>query len=186
VASGLGSNDLLLNTRQQQLPFGQGQPQIGDIDETIGPVDLHDLDGLFLTVSPGSFLVTPLASHQTWRSQGEVVRRQRCHGRHPDTEIPDTVAVQITLYYNLVVSPGLDHQLARDPAKGSHQGEGVVATAHDRVDAAQVDLIALGMHEVENAVASVDIRQASDQEDVGTTPPVSQSAPVPPARVSFP
>lgn len=54
VASSLGGNDLLLETRQQQLPFGQGQPQTGDIDEIIRPVNLHDVDGLFLTVSPGS------------------------------------------------------------------------------------------------------------------------------------
>jgi hypothetical protein len=51
VAPGLRGNDLLLEARQQQRPFGQGQPQVGDITEIIRSVDLHDVDGLVLTVS---------------------------------------------------------------------------------------------------------------------------------------
>src|SRR5690349_4017042 len=51
VVLGLRGNDLLLQTRQQPLPFGQGQPQIGDLNEIIGPVDRRDVDGLVLTVS---------------------------------------------------------------------------------------------------------------------------------------
>src|SRR5437660_12152253 len=53
VVPGLRGNDLLLETRQQQLPFGQGQTQTGDIAEIIGPGDRHDVDGLLLTVGPG-------------------------------------------------------------------------------------------------------------------------------------
>jgi hypothetical protein len=53
VIPGLRGNDLLLQTRQQQLSFGQGQPQMGDLNKIIGPVDRHDVDGLFLTVGPG-------------------------------------------------------------------------------------------------------------------------------------
>src|SRR3954466_6304493 len=53
VVSGLRGNDLLLQARQQQLPFSQGQPQIGDLNKIIGPVDRHDVDGLFLTLGPG-------------------------------------------------------------------------------------------------------------------------------------
>ncbi len=53
VALGLRRDDLLLEAGQQQLPFGQGQPEVGDITEIIGSVDLHDVDGLFLTVSRG-------------------------------------------------------------------------------------------------------------------------------------
>src|SRR3954447_3635741 len=53
VVFGLRGNDLLLQTRQQQLPFSQGQPQIGDLNKIIGPVDRHDVDGLFLTLGPG-------------------------------------------------------------------------------------------------------------------------------------
>jgi hypothetical protein len=56
---GMRGNDLLLETRQQQLPFGQGQPslacsvaQIGDITEIIGPVDLHDVGRLFFYGQP--------------------------------------------------------------------------------------------------------------------------------------
>ncbi len=52
MPAGLRSNDLSLETRQQQLPFGQGQTEIGDIAEIIGPVDRHDVGALVLTVSP--------------------------------------------------------------------------------------------------------------------------------------
>jgi len=53
VVPGLRGNDLLLETRQQQFPFGQGPPQIGDVTEVVGPVDRHDVNELLLTVSPG-------------------------------------------------------------------------------------------------------------------------------------
>src|SRR5689334_331160 len=51
VVPGLRSNDLLLQARQQPLPFGQGQAQVGDLTEIIRPVDRHDVYGLVLTVS---------------------------------------------------------------------------------------------------------------------------------------
>ena len=53
VAPGLRGDDLLLEACQQLLPFGQGQTQIGDIAEIIGPIDLHDVRALPLTFSPG-------------------------------------------------------------------------------------------------------------------------------------
>ena len=53
MASGLRGNDLLLNACQQQLPFGQGQTEVGEITEIIGSVDRHHIGGLVLTVSPG-------------------------------------------------------------------------------------------------------------------------------------
>ena len=40
---GLRGDDLPLDARQHQLCFGQGQTQIGDVDEAIGPADLHDI-----------------------------------------------------------------------------------------------------------------------------------------------
>jgi hypothetical protein len=52
VALGLRGDDLLLEAGQQQLPFGQGQPQVGDLTKIIGPVDLQDVSALFLIVSP--------------------------------------------------------------------------------------------------------------------------------------
>jgi len=52
MAPGLRGNDLLLETRQQQLPFGQGQTKSGDIAEIIRSVDRHDVGGLVLAVSP--------------------------------------------------------------------------------------------------------------------------------------
>src|SRR5208282_1559211 len=51
VASGLCGDDLLLQASQQPLPLGEGQTQIGDIDEIIGPVDLHDIGAPLLTIS---------------------------------------------------------------------------------------------------------------------------------------
>ncbi len=39
MAPGLHGDDLPLNARQQQLRFGQGQTQVGDIDEIIRPSD---------------------------------------------------------------------------------------------------------------------------------------------------
>ncbi|MFL5281391.1 MAG: hypothetical protein ACJ8AW_10430 [Rhodopila sp.] len=51
MAPGLRGNDLLLEARQQQLSFGQGQPQVGDFTEIIRSVDRHDVDGVALTVS---------------------------------------------------------------------------------------------------------------------------------------
>jgi hypothetical protein len=41
-----------LDACQQQLPFGQGQAQIGDIGEIIGPVNLHDVCALPLALRP--------------------------------------------------------------------------------------------------------------------------------------
>src|ERR1700753_1424836 len=51
VVPGLCGDDLLLEACQQQLRFGQGQTQIGDITEIIGPVDLNDVRGLPLALS---------------------------------------------------------------------------------------------------------------------------------------
>src|SRR5215217_2059410 len=51
VVPGLRGNDLLLEARQQQFPFGQGQPQIGYVNEVVGSVDRHDINRLLLTTS---------------------------------------------------------------------------------------------------------------------------------------
>src|SRR5689334_10244094 len=51
MVPGLCGDDLLLETCQQQLRFGQGQTQIGDIAEIIGPVDLNDVCRLPLALS---------------------------------------------------------------------------------------------------------------------------------------
>ena len=55
VIPGLRGDDLPLDARQQQLPFGQGQTQTGDITEVIRPVDLHDVGALLPTISPGFY-----------------------------------------------------------------------------------------------------------------------------------
>ena len=51
VAPGLGGSDPLLNARLQQLRFGQGQPQIGDVSEFIGPDDIHDIQASRFTLA---------------------------------------------------------------------------------------------------------------------------------------
>jgi len=52
MAPSLRGDDLPLNTRQQQLRFGQRQTQVGDIDEIIGPSNLHDVRAWPLAFSP--------------------------------------------------------------------------------------------------------------------------------------
>src|ERR1700758_1396416 len=51
MVPGLFGDDLLLEAGQQQLRFGQGQTQIGDIAEIIGPIDLNDVCRLPLALS---------------------------------------------------------------------------------------------------------------------------------------
>jgi hypothetical protein len=54
VVVGLRGDDLLLNLRQQMLPLGQCQTQLGDIHKTIRPDQLHDVYAQRLTVDPSS------------------------------------------------------------------------------------------------------------------------------------
>jgi hypothetical protein len=51
MTSGLTSGDFLLNARLQLLDFGQGQTQIGDIPQIIGPDDLNDISALRLPLA---------------------------------------------------------------------------------------------------------------------------------------
>jgi hypothetical protein len=53
VDDGLGSDDLPLERRQQQLRFGQAQPQTGDIAEIVGLVDLYAVRALPVALSAG-------------------------------------------------------------------------------------------------------------------------------------
>ena len=94
VALGLRGNDLLLEARQQELPLGQGQTQVGDITEIIGSVDLHDVRGLLLTVSAGvhqphnpSHAPTPLK---------EQTRIYRLAARTPNLRAVPTGGTDIT------------------------------------------------------------------------------------------
>jgi hypothetical protein len=54
VAVGLRRNEALLNARQQPLPFGQRQTQVGNIANTIRPADFHYVETLGLAVDAGS------------------------------------------------------------------------------------------------------------------------------------
>jgi len=42
VVADLRGDDLLLNERQQRLPFVQGQTQVGGILKTVGSMELHE------------------------------------------------------------------------------------------------------------------------------------------------
>jgi hypothetical protein len=48
MASGLSGDDFLLNARLQRLRFRQGQTQVADIPQIVGPDDLHDIRALRL------------------------------------------------------------------------------------------------------------------------------------------
>ncbi len=63
VVPGLRSDDLPLNACQQPLRFGQGQTQIGDVDEIIGPVNFHDVRARSLALSPGFHKPQTQATH---------------------------------------------------------------------------------------------------------------------------
>src|SRR4051812_6592224 len=52
VVPGLRGDNLPLDARQHQLRFGQGQTQIGDVDEAIGPANLHDVRARPLAFRP--------------------------------------------------------------------------------------------------------------------------------------
>ena len=90
MAPGLRGNDLLLETRQQQLPFCQRQTEIGNIAKIIRPVDRHDVARLVLTLSPDfhqpqnpshAFTLTqrlntkiPLGASHTLNLQADLIR----------------------------------------------------------------------------------------------------------------
>src|SRR4051812_234908 len=52
MGAGLRGDDLLLDAGQEPLAFGQGQSQIGDVDEAIGPANLHDVRARPLAFRP--------------------------------------------------------------------------------------------------------------------------------------
>jgi hypothetical protein len=52
LVAGLRGNDFLLNLHQQLLGFGQRQTQVGDVANTIRPVDRHHVETSRLTVNP--------------------------------------------------------------------------------------------------------------------------------------
>src|SRR5215208_3993472 len=54
VVPGLRGDDLPLDARPHQLRFGQGQTQIGDVDEAIGPANLYDIRARPLAFRPDS------------------------------------------------------------------------------------------------------------------------------------
>src|SRR4051794_1970555 len=79
VVPGLRGDDLPLDTRQHQLRFGQGQTQIGDVDEAIGPADLHDVRARPLAFGP-DFHQPQNPSHTSTlaqRTSAEIPDRRR-------------------------------------------------------------------------------------------------------------
>ena len=73
---GLRGDDLLLDASRHQLRFGQGQTQIGDVVEAIGPADLHDLR-------------TPLLAFRSDFHQPQNPSHTPTLGQRTDAEIPD-------------------------------------------------------------------------------------------------
>jgi hypothetical protein len=53
VGPRLRGHDLALDIRQEQLCLGQGQPQIGDITNTVRPADFQEVRAVILTLGTG-------------------------------------------------------------------------------------------------------------------------------------
>src|SRR5208283_1552071 len=104
VALGLRRDDLLLEAGQQQLPFGQGQPQVGDITEIIRPVDLQDVGALSLTVSPGF--------HQPHNPSHAPTPDQRSDAklplRHPHPQSPGSPVAKADTDIKVLIRRSLD------------------------------------------------------------------------------
>src|SRR3954468_11171048 len=79
VVPGLRGDNLPLDARQHQLRFGQGQTQIGDVDEAIGTADLHHVRAPLLAFSP-DFHQPQNPSHASTlgqRTSAEIPDRRR-------------------------------------------------------------------------------------------------------------
>src|SRR3954471_1201185 len=79
VVPGLRGDNLPLDPRQHQLRFGQGQTHIGDVDEAIGPADLHDVCARPLAFRP-DFHQPQNPSHVSTlgqRTRAEIPDRRR-------------------------------------------------------------------------------------------------------------
>ncbi len=76
MAPSLRGDDLPLNARQQQLRFGQGQTQIGNIAEIIGPSDLQNVRAWPLALSPDL--------HQPQHPSHASTLGQRTNAKIPD------------------------------------------------------------------------------------------------------
>jgi len=71
----MSGNELPLQACQHLFSFGRRQPNVGNIADIIGTVDLHDVDPLFLNVIPGF--------HQPYNPSHASVPDQR-----PNAKIP--------------------------------------------------------------------------------------------------
>jgi len=80
VVSGLRGDDLPL-ARQQPLCFGQGQTQAAEIDEIIGPADLHDVRA---RPSPSAPIVPNLTIQATHPPSAREQRKQPTGRRTPN------------------------------------------------------------------------------------------------------
>src|SRR3954464_8068420 len=80
VVPGLRSDNLPLDPRQHQLRFGQGQTQIGDVDEAIGPAILHDVRARPLAFRPDF--------HQPQNPSHVSTLGQRTSAEYPTADAP--------------------------------------------------------------------------------------------------
>src|SRR4051794_33142228 len=79
VVPSLRGDNLPLDARQHQLRFGQGQTQIGDVDEAIGPANLHHVCARPLAFRP-DFYQPQNPSHVSTlgqRTSAEIPDRRR-------------------------------------------------------------------------------------------------------------
>lgn len=76
MVPGLRGGDLPLDACQQQLRFGEGQTQTGDIAEVTGVADLHDIYARSFAFSPDFY-------------QPQHSRHASTFGQRTDAKIPD-------------------------------------------------------------------------------------------------
>ena len=115
MAPSLRGDDLPLNARQQPLRFEQGQTQVGDVDEVIGPSDLQDVCARPLALSPDPHQPQHPSHASTLgqRTNAKIANwpphPQSCDGptRHRGTERVGWMFTFVAAAYNLVRQPKL-------------------------------------------------------------------------------
>jgi hypothetical protein len=81
VVTRLRGGDFTLNTRQQQLRLGKGQPQVGDIATAIRPPDLHEVCAWTFAIGAGFH--QPQNPRHAFTAFREPARKYQTHPSTP-------------------------------------------------------------------------------------------------------
>ena len=110
VVPGLRGDNLPLDARQHQLRFGQGQTQIGDVDEAIGPANLHHVCARPLAFRP-DFHQPQNPSHVSTlgqRTSAEIPDRRRT----PNLATVPTAGHNLGILMRLLIGAGTPREAA--------------------------------------------------------------------------